>query len=286
MSAELINGKALSQKIMESVKQEVENVSKSGKPVPRLTVILVGEDPASKIYVRNKERACKATGINSNVITMEDNVTEDELLHVIGTLNNDSKVHGILVQLPLPPHINESKVIEAISPCKDIDGFHPINRGRLLTGEACLEPCTPKGIIQLIKSTGVDITGKHAVVIGRSNNVGKPTALMLLKNNATVTVAHTKSRDLPSIAKTADVLVVAAGRPNLVDETYIKEGAVVIDVGINRFNGSITGDVNFASVSKKAGYITPVPGGVGPMTVAMLLENTLKASKGTICTTS
>lgn len=286
MSARIIDGKALSQKILDSVKQEVESLSKSGKPIPGLTVILVGEDPASKIYVRNKERACQAVGIDSNIITLEEKTSEEELLYIIDTLNNDDKVHGILVQLPLPPHINECKVIEAISPSKDVDGFHPINRGRLLTGEDCLEPCTPKGIIHLIKSTGVDITGKHAVVIGRSNNVGKPAALMLLRNNATVTVAHTRTLDLPSVASTADILVVAAGRSHLVDETFIKEGAIVIDVGISRVDGRISGDVDFEKVKERAGFITPVPGGVGPMTVATLMENTLKAAKGTICKTS
>ncbi|HOB20435.1 MAG TPA: bifunctional methylenetetrahydrofolate dehydrogenase/methenyltetrahydrofolate cyclohydrolase FolD [Candidatus Atribacteria bacterium] len=286
MSAHLIDGKALSQKILDSVKHEIESLSRSGKPVPGLAVILVGDDPASKIYVRNKERACQATGIKSNVITLDERTTEEELLSIIDTLNKDDGIHGILVQLPLPSHINESKVIEAISPYKDVDGFHPINRGRLLTGEDCLEPCTPKGIIHLIQSTGIDITGKHAVVIGRSNNVGKPAGLMLLRNNATVTIAHTKTQDLPSVSRTADILVVAAGRPRLVDETFIKEGAVVIDVGISRVDGKITGDVDFDKVKEKAGYITPVPGGVGPMTVATLMENTLKAAKRAICKTS
>jgi methylenetetrahydrofolate dehydrogenase (NADP+)/methenyltetrahydrofolate cyclohydrolase len=276
---ELIDGKAIAKQIRQEIKEEIKELKTNHNLIPGLCVILVGEDPASKIYVRNKERACKEVGINSNVIRMGEDTPEKELLETIEKLNRDDSVHGILVQLPLPDHINESAVIDAIHPSKDVDGFHPINSGLLATGHAELEPCTPKGIIRLIEETGRSIEGKNAVVIGRSNIVGKPVALMLLRNHATVTIAHSRTSNLSEIARTADILVVAIGKPQFVDASFIKDGAIVIDVGTTRVNDSLMGDVKFDEVSKKAGYITPVPGGVGPMTITMLLENTLIAAK-------
>ncbi|HZK33844.1 MAG TPA: bifunctional methylenetetrahydrofolate dehydrogenase/methenyltetrahydrofolate cyclohydrolase FolD [Bacillota bacterium] len=278
--SEIIDGKAIAKEIRTSIKKRVDVIRDLNQPIPSLTVILVGHDPASQVYVRNKERACLEVGINSNIIRMKEDISEQDLLQTIKELNSDGFVHGVLVQLPLPNHINEDSVIKAIDPNKDVDGFHPINRGRLFAGEQCLEPCTPMGIIRLLEHTGIDIEGKRAVIIGRSNNVGKPAALMLLKKNATVTIAHSKTKDLRSIAQNSDILVVAAGRPHIVDSSFIKENAVVIDVGINRVNGKLCGDVDFEDARQKAGFITPVPGGVGPMTVAMLLENTLSAAEG------
>ncbi|HHY81442.1 MAG TPA: bifunctional methylenetetrahydrofolate dehydrogenase/methenyltetrahydrofolate cyclohydrolase FolD [Clostridiales bacterium] len=277
--AVIIDGKAIAAKIRENIKAEVERLKNKHNLIPGLTVILVGEDPASQVYVRNKERACIEAGMNSTVIRMSADTTEQELLDTIARLNLDDTVHGILVQLPLPGHINEDKIINAINPEKDVDGFHPINCGMLMTGQAELEPCTPKGIIRLIEETGQSISGKNAVVIGRSNIVGKPVAIMLLQRHATVTIAHSRTQNLAEIAKNADILVVAIGKPHFIGSEYVKEGAIVIDVGTTRVGGKLCGDVKYDEVFEKAGYITPVPGGVGPMTITMLLDNTLKAAK-------
>ena len=280
--ATIIDGKAIAKQIRQSIKEQTLAFKQEHGLAPGLSVILVGEDPASQVYVRNKERACTEVGIRSKVIRMDEQTSENELLKTIDELNNDKTVHGILVQLPLPNHIDEDKIINAISPDKDVDGFHPIHSGMLMTGQPGLEPCTPKGIIRLIEETGQDIGGKNAVVIGRSNIVGKPVALMLLQRNATVTITHSKTKNLADIASQADILVVAIGRPHMIDSSYVKEGAIVIDVGTTRVNGALRGDVVFDDVSKKAGFLTPVPGGVGPMTITMLLENTLTAAKRSI----
>ena len=276
----IIDGKSIAEEIRTSIKERVSKMKETMNINPSLTVILVGDNPASQVYVRNKERACIEVGIDSNIIRMSEKTSEQELLDTILKLNEDRSVHGILVQLPLPEQINEDKIIAAIDPNKDVDGFHPINRGKLFAGEKSLEPCTPMGIIRLLDHIGYEIEGKNAVIIGRSNIVGKPVALMLLKRNATVTIVHTRTKDIKSITQTADILVVAVGRAKIVDSSYIKEGAVVIDVGINRLDGKLCGDVDFDDVKDKAGYITPVPRGVGPMTIAMLLENTLTAAEG------
>ncbi|MFY9177712.1 MAG: bifunctional methylenetetrahydrofolate dehydrogenase/methenyltetrahydrofolate cyclohydrolase FolD [Caldicoprobacterales bacterium] len=280
MTAKIIDGKALASRIRSSLKNDIQKLSREKGYLPGLAVILVGKDPASQIYVRNKEKACKEIGIESRVIYMEENISQDELLREINTLNNDKSIHGILVQLPLPSHIDEDAVISAIDPMKDVDGFHPVTTGKLFVGQMGFEPCTPKGIITLIKETGQDITGKHAVVIGRSNIVGKPVAIMLLRENATVTICHSKTKKLKEISKNADILVVAMGRPESIDDEYIKEGAIVIDVGTTRVDGKLKGDVVFDKAVHKAGWITPVPGGVGPMTITMLLKNTILAAYG------
>ncbi|NLY60418.1 MAG: bifunctional methylenetetrahydrofolate dehydrogenase/methenyltetrahydrofolate cyclohydrolase FolD [Clostridiales bacterium] len=280
MTAKIIDGKALASRIRSSLKNDIQKLSREKGYLPGLAVILVGKDPASQIYVRNKEKACKEIGIESRVIYMEENISQDELLREINTLNNDKSIHGILVQLPLPSHIDEDAVISAIDPMKDVDGFHPVTTGKLFVGQMGFEPCTPKGIITLIKETGQDITGKHAVVIGRSNIVGKPVAIMLLRENATVTICHSKTKKLKEISKNADILVVAMGRPESIDDGYIKEGAIVIDVGTTRVDGKLKGDVVFDKAVHKAGWITPVPGGVGPMTITMLLKNTILAAYG------
>lgn len=278
MEARIIDGKKLSDRLKEDIKSRVERLKQKGV-IPGLAVILVGDDPASAVYVRNKERDCNQVGIQSWVIKLDENTPQGELLEYIYKLNADPTIHGILVQLPLPPHMDPNAVINAIDPAKDVDGFHPVNIGRLVIGEDCFEPCTPKGIIRLIQETGQPIAGKHAVVIGRSNIVGKPVALMLLRHNATVTVCHSKTLNLKEIARQADILVVAVGKPNLVDGSFIKPGAIVIDVGINRMDDKLVGDVNFQDACRVAGWITPVPGGVGPMTRTMLLENTILAAE-------
>ena len=280
MTAKIIDGKALASRIRSSLKNDIQKLSREKGYLPGLAVILVGKDPASQIYVRNKEKACKEIGIESRVIYMEENISQDELLREINTLNNYKSIHGILVQLPLPSHIDEDAVISAIDPMKDVDGLHPVTTGKLFVGQMGFEPCTPKGIITLIKETGQDITGKHAVVIGRSNIVGKPVAIMLLRENATVTICHSKTKKLKEISKNADILVVAMGRPESIDDGYIKEGAIVIDVGTTRVDGKLKGDVVFDKAVHKAGWITPVPGGVGPMTITMLLKNTILAAYG------
>lgn len=280
MSAEVINGKELARELKNNMKNELLHLKKEGL-IPHLTVVLVGDNPASKSYVSGKKKACSETGIESDVIELKTSTTERELLDLIQKLNQDHTVHGILVQLPLPDHIQEQKVIEAIDPKKDVDGFHPVNIGRMMTGKDTFLPCTPYGIIKMLQSKNIRIAGKHAVIIGRSNIVGKPVGQLLLNENATVTYCHSKTEDLQEFTTKADILIVAVGKPNVIDESYVKQGAVVIDVGINRMdNGKLTGDVDFASVAQKASYLTPVPKGVGPMTITMLLENTIKAAKG------
>lgn len=280
MSAEVISGKELSSELKMKMKEEVSDLKDKGL-VPHLTVILVGDNPASKSYVNGKKKAAAETGISSDVIELPITVTEEKLLATIEALNQDSSVHGILVQLPLPDHIREQYIIEAINPEKDVDGFHPVNIGRMMTGVDTFLPCTPYGIITMLKSKNISITGKHAVIIGRSNIVGKPVGQLLLNENATVTYCHSKTHDLKSFTTKADILIVALGKPNVITADYLKQNAVVIDVGINRLDdGSLTGDVDFADAKDKASFITPVPRGVGPMTITMLLQNTIKAGKG------
>ncbi len=278
--AEIIDGKAVAREVREAVKNEVEKLGRERGLVPGLSVVLVGEDPASQVYVRNKGKACEKTGIRSVQHTLPEDTTQERLLGLIEELNNDPSVHGILVQLPLPPHIDEHSVIEAISPEKDVDGFHPFNVGRLVVGRPAFRPCTPAGIMRLLDSTGIDLTGKEAVVVGRSNIVGKPVAFMLLERNSTVTICHSRTEDLPEKIARADVLIGAVGRPEMIKGEWIKPGAVVVDVGINRVpERGLVGDVEFESAARRASWITPVPGGVGPMTIAMLLRNTVEAAK-------
>ena len=273
----IIDGKALSASLKEEMKGRVESLKAEYGRVPCLAVIIVGDNPASRSYVRGKIKATEVTGMDSRLIELPEDISEEKLLGVIGGLNADAAVDGILVQLPLPGHIDEDAVIDAISIEKDVDGFHPQNVSRLWLGRPCIVPCTPKGIIRMIETTGVGIAGKKAVVVGRSNIVGKPVAKLLLDRNATVTIAHSRTADLPAVCREADILVVAVGRPGMVDGSMIKEGAVVIDVGINRTaEGKLVGDLDFASASEVAGWITPVPGGVGPMTITMLMENTIE----------
>lgn len=279
--AKIIDGKAIAAAVREKLKEQIAYFSMSFGRKPKLAVIMVGEDPASTIYVRNKIRACEEVGITSEAYKLNESTEEKYLVDLIKKLNEDKTTDGILVQLPLPFHLNSKKIIPLIDPRKDVDGFSAMNIGSLLLDDRDgICSCTPLGIISLIKSTGIDLKGKHAVVVGRSNEVGKPVALMLLQQNATVTICHSKTVDLASYTRAADVLVVAVGKEKLVNGDMVKEGAVVIDVGINRdANGKLCGDVDFDSVFPKAGYITPVPGGVGPMTIAMLMKNTLKAAK-------
>lgn len=276
---ELLNGKELAQKLQQEMTQEVTALKEKGLQ-PGLAVILVGEDPASQVYVRNKERAANNIGMYSVVYRLPETTSEADLIAKIEELNQDDKIHGILVQLPLPKHINEDLVLDTVAPEKDVDGFHPMNLGNLFAGKPTMIPCTPAGIMELIKLSGLDLAGKNAVIIGRSNIVGKPMAHLLLQANATVTICHSKTKDLPKVAKQADVLVVAIGRANFVTADFIKEGAVVIDVGINRDeNNKLTGDVKFDEVAPLTSYITPVPGGVGPMTITMLMRQTIEAAK-------
>lgn len=276
MSAKIIDGKAISAAVKEQVRAEIER----DKLNVGLAVVIVGDDPASRIYVNNKKKACELCGIKSFEYTLPADCPEKQLLELIDTLNADSAVNGILVQLPLPSHLDEKRVIERISPFKDVDAFHESNVGKIMIGNYSFLPCTPAGCMELIHSTGVEIEGKECVVIGRSNIVGKPMAMLLLHENGTVTVCHSKTKNLAEICRRADILVAAVGRPNFVTADMVKEGAVVIDVGINRLkDGKICGDVNFDEVSEKASYITPVPGGVGPMTIAMLMRNTVTACR-------
>ena len=279
MSAQRLDGKALSQELREQMRLEVEALKKTGKN-PGLAVILVGDDPASRVYVNGKKKACEELGIRSFEYALPAATTEEELLGLLEQLNNDDYVDGILVQLPLPKHLNETRVIETIRADKDVDAFRYENVGRIMVGNAHFLPCTPAGVMELIDRTGIDLTGKECVVIGRSNIVGKPQALLLLQRNATVTICHSKTRDLAEVTRRADVVVAAVGRANLITGDMIKEGAIVIDVGMNRLpDGKLCGDVEFASVSEKASYLTPVPGGVGPMTITMLMRNTIEAAK-------
>lgn len=273
----IIDGKAVSLAVKDRIREQIPILEEKYGRKPSLAVIIVGENPASQVYVRNKVKAAAYVGMDSRLVSLPQTVSEQALLETIDSLNRDAAVDGILVQLPLPGHIDESKVIYAISREKDVDGFHILNVGSLWTGTPCIKPCTPKGIIELIKSTGVPIAGKTAVVVGRSNIVGKPVAKLLLDENATVIIAHSRTADLKSVTLLADILVVAVGRENVVRGDMVKQGAVVIDVGMNRTSdGKLTGDIDFESVSHRAGFVTPVPGGVGPMTIAMLMENTLE----------
>lgn len=279
MTAVIINGKEVADKKKHEIAQEVSSLKGQGV-TPGLVVILVGNNHASRTYVTNKEKTCKELGMNSLLIEMPEETSEAELLAKIEELNNDAAIHGILVQLPLPKHIDETKVIETISPLKDVDGFHPINIGRMMTGQKTFLPCTPYGIMVLLEEYGISVAGKHAVVVGRSNIVGKPVGQLLLNQHATVTYCHSRTKDLVEQTRQADILVAAVGIPNFITAEHVKEGAVVIDVGINRNEaGKLCGDVAFAEVSEKAGYITPVPKGVGPMTITMLMYNTLQSAK-------
>ena len=279
MSAKIIDGKILAAEVKACAAQAVRFRQERSGITPCLAVLLVGDDPASQVYVRGKANDCEACGIESRVIRLPAGTTQAELLARLGTLAADSAVHGILVQLPLPRHIDPAAVIEAIPPEKDVDGFTPVNAGRLLNGEPCFAPCTPAGCLRMIEAAGVDLDGKHAVVVGRSNIVGKPAALLLMQKNATVTVCHSHTRDLAAVCRTADVLIAAVGKAGFITADMVKPGAVVIDVGINRgADGKLHGDVDFAPVSEIASYITPVPGGVGLMTRAMLMLNTVQAA--------
>ncbi|ANE49042.1 5,10-methylene-tetrahydrofolate cyclohydrolase [Paenibacillus swuensis] len=279
MTGQRIDGKQVSEDIREGLKNEVAELAARGIQ-PGLAVVLVGEDPASKVYVGSKAKACEQLGYYSEVHRMPKDTSQADLLSMIDRLNKDARIHGILVQLPLPKHMDEKSVIDAISPAKDVDGFHPESVGNLVIGDDSLLPCTPAGVIELIKRTGHEIRGKHAVVVGRSNIVGKPVAMLLLREDATVTVCHSRTKNMQEITRQADILVVATGRANMITRDYVKPGAIVIDVGINRLDtGKLAGDVDYNDVVDTAGYITPVPGGVGPMTITMLMKNTLKAAK-------
>lgn len=274
----IIDGKKISTEIKDETRDKVAELKAAGKEIS-LAVVQVGDNPASCVYVRNKKKACEYVGIKSVSHELPEETTEAELLELIDKLNNDDTINGILVQLPLPAHMDENKVIDAISPYKDVDGFHLMNVGALSTGQKGFISCTPYGIIQLLKRSNIDITGKHCVVIGRSNIVGKPMSMLLLRENGTVTVVHSKTQNMKEITKQADILVVAIGKPKFVDDTFVKEGAVVIDVGINRDeDNKICGDVDYDKVFDKVSAITPVPGGVGPMTIAMLMNNCLEAA--------
>ncbi|MGG1618591.1 bifunctional methylenetetrahydrofolate dehydrogenase/methenyltetrahydrofolate cyclohydrolase FolD [Paenibacillus sp. NRS-1782] len=279
MSAPIIDGKQISKDIRASIQQEVVRL-KEHNFQPGLAVVLVGEDPASQVYVRNKEKACHDLGYYSEVHRLAVDTSQEALLELMDKLNLQSNIHGILVQLPLPKHIHEKAVIDAIAVEKDVDGFHPVNVGNLVIGDDSLLPCTPAGVIELIKRAGVEIAGKHAVVIGRSNIVGKPVSLLLQRENATVTMCHSRTANIAELSRQADILVVAIGKANFIDASFVKPGAVVIDVGMNRLeSGKLAGDVDFESVKQVCGPITPVPGGVGPMTITMLMQNTLVAAK-------
>lgn len=279
MSAKIIDGKQVAARCREELKRQIAALRARGI-IPGLAVILVGEDPASQVYVRNKHRACEELGIHSEQYTLSADTDRQTLLDLITELNGREEIDGILVQLPLPGHLDEKEILSAIDPAKDVDSFHPQNVGRLVIGDYFFAPCTPSGILTLIDSAGVDLTGKECVVIGRSNIVGKPMALMLLHRNATVTVCHSKTRDLPSVTRRADVLISAVGKAGFVTADMVKPGAVVIDVGMNRNQaGKLCGDVDFESVSRVAGYLTPVPGGVGPMTITMLLRSTVLSAQ-------
>ncbi len=282
MSSAIINGKEIGGEIRKSVEKRVEALKQKGI-TPGLAVILVGDNPASKTYVANKQASCEAIGMYSALIKLPEDISETTLLEQIRELNDSSDIHGILVQLPLPKHIDENAVIATISPEKDVDGFSPISVGKMMLGQETYLPCTPFGVMKLLEHTGIDVAGKHAVIVGRSHIVGKPMGQLLLQKDATVTYTHSKTKDLAFFTKQADILIAAVGRPNFITADYIKEGAVVIDVGINRDeHNKLVGDVDFASVDGVASHITPVPGGVGPMTITMLLENTVQAAEKTV----
>ena len=278
MTARIIDGKSIAKELRESLAPRVAALKEQGI-TPGLTVIVVGDDPASAIYVRNKERACVKLGMNSQVLCFPAETTQEEILNTVRLLNQDDSVHGILVQLPLPRHIDEQAVLRAIDPDKDVDGFHAMNAGRLMNDEPGFVACTPKGVMRLLEVSGVELDGKNAVVVGRSNIVGKPMALLLLQKNCTVTIAHSHTKDLAAVTRSADILVVAVGRAGFITGDMIKPGAAVMDVGINRVDGKVVGDVDFESAKEVASCITPVPGGVGAMTIAMLMENTVEAAE-------
>ena len=278
----LIDGKKVSAEVRNRLAEETKILKEKTGKEPGLATVLVGDDPASAVYVRNKNKSCRELGFQSFENQLSSDTTEKHLLNLIDDLNSNPNVHGILVQLPLPDQIDSEKILQAIDPKKDVDGFHPVNVGKLVVGNALLTPCTPTGIIELLDNYGIEISGKHAVIIGRSNIVGKPVSMLLLQRNATITICHSRTKNLEEITRGADILIAAVGRPHFVTENMVSEGAAVIDVGINRVDGKLTGDVEFEPVSKKASYITPVPGGVGPMTIALLMENTLKAFKDSI----
>ena len=278
----LIDGKKVSAEVRVFLAKEVKELKEKTGRVPGLATVLVGDDPASAVYVRNKNKICRELGFKSFEQKLSLDTSEAKLLKLIKELNSNNDIHGILVQLPLPNQIDSEKILQAIDPNKDVDGFHPVNVGKLVVGNALLTPCTPTGIIKLLDYYEIDISGKHAVILGRSNIVGKPVSMLLLQRNATITICHSRTKNLEEITRSADILVAAIGRANFVTENMVRKGAIVIDVGINRVDGKLTGDINFETVSKKASYITPVPGGVGPMTIALLMENTLKAFKKSI----
>lgn len=279
MSGLLINGKEVGQAIRHKLSGRISYLKEQGI-IPGLAVILVGDNSASKTYVTNKQKTCESLGMHSSLLSFPSTLKEDELIEAVHALNKDETIHGILVQLPLPKHITELNVLSAISPEKDVDGFHPINVGKMFLGQDTFLPCTPYGVMKLLEHIGVELSGKHAVVVGRSHIVGKPMGQLLLQKNATVTYAHSKTADLMAITRQADILVVAVGIVNLITADHVKEGAVVIDVGMNRDeNNRLCGDVDFESVQPKASFITPVPGGVGPMTITMLMENTVQAAE-------
>lgn len=278
--AQLIDGKAISAKVKEQVREEAARLQQEKGIIPGLAVVLVGDNSASKVYVRNKEKACKEVGFHSEKYTLPEQTTQEELLKLIDELNEKKTIHGILVQLPLPDHIDEKAVIARINPNKDVDAFHVNSVGRIMLGDYDFLPCTPAGIMTLLHETGIPIQGKECVVVGRSNIVGKPMAMLMLHESATVTICHSKTQDLPQVTRRADILIVAIGRAKFITADMVKEGAVVIDVGMDRDEeGKLCGDVDFEQVKEKASYITPVPGGVGPMTIATLMENTLTAAK-------
>lgn len=279
---EIISGKALSKEVRAKVKVEVAELKAKYEAVPHLVVILVGEDPASQSYVKAKERACTRAGMKSTMYVKNNDTKEEELLSLIDQLNNDNSVHGILVQLPLPKHISEDKVLDAIDFNKDVDGFHPLNIAYMHMGRKAIAPATPTGIITMLKSKNIELSGKDALIIGRSNIVGKPAAMLLMKENCTVTIAHSRTKNLKEKCLRADIIVAAVGRPNTVTADMVKDGVVIIDVGVNRVEGKLVGDVDFEAIKDKASFITPVPGGVGPMTIASLLENTVLCFKGLV----
>jgi len=279
---EIIDGKELSKEVRREVKTEVAELKALHGAVPHLVVVLVGNDPASESYVKAKERACVRAGMLSTIIRKEDDISEEELLSIIKALNEDSSVHGVLVQLPVPKHIDENKVIDAIDITKDVDGFHPLNVAYMHMGRESILPATPKGIITMLKSKNIELKGKDALIIGRSNIVGKPAAMLLMGENATVTIAHSRTQNLKEKCLQADIIVAAVGRANTVTADMVKDGVVIIDVGVNRVDGKLVGDVDFENVKDKASYITPVPGGVGPMTIASLLQNTVECFKRSI----
>lgn len=278
--AQLMSGKIVSAQVRENLKKETEALIESTGIYPGLAVILVGHDPASQVYVRNKQLACEELGFHAFEYKLSENTTQEQLLDLIRVLNKDAKVHGILVQLPLPDHLDEQSVLYAIAPEKDVDAFHPMNVGKIMIGSYDVLPCTPAGVMELLDAAGVEIAGKNCVVVGRSNIVGKPMAMLLLQRSGTVTICHSRTKNLAEVCAAADILVVAIGKPKFITADMVKEGAVVVDVGINRLeNKKLCGDVDFENVEPKASYITPVPGGVGPMTITMLMKNTLRAAK-------